>query len=311
MKKQWWLRVAVVLGGAACMAPGCNGDVLSDPNFHIWCGESLCSWKTDVGSVRRVPTWHPNDFGVELVDAPTQISQETTEGSECMVFSAVADVDARAQVKVQVDFTLDGTPDFEVPIAETHWRPAKTIIHAPPGHGTTFRFILRKEGEGHAALAEMRLQRADASECSAPAIDLHDLAVGDRCATNAECKGGLCDTVKVRAEDGGSNELPGTCGACASNTTCGNGTRCRKPDRTELALTAAFFFDPRPNLCGPGEVKGATGESCVAPSDCASGACDDVLLHANPACDGGVRTDGIGLVGTGCEPIGVRAGRCR
>jgi hypothetical protein len=305
MKRHWMLRAAIVVAAAACMAPGCNGDVLSDPTFHIWCGENLCSWKTNEGSVRRVPTWHANDYGVELVATPTQISQETTEGSDCMEFSAVADVDARAQVKIQVDFTLDGTPDFEETIAETHWRPTKTILHAPPGHGSHFRFIIRKEGTGHAALAEMRLQRA--TSCPSPPIELKDLEVGDTCAKDAECKDGLCDTVSMPLQDGGTTVLPGTCGACSAARPCADGLLCRKPDGAELDLGAdRFFFDPRPSLCAPGEGKGATGTACVAGGDCASATCEGVLLHPNRGCDAG-----IGLEGSSCKPTGVRAGRCR
>jgi hypothetical protein len=303
MKKHWMLRAAIVVAGATCMAPGCNGDVLSDPTFHLWCGENLCSWKTDAGSVRRVPTWHANDYGVELVDAPTQISQETTEGSECMEFSAVADVDARAQVKIQVDFTLDGVPDFEQTIAEAHWRPTKTIIHAPPGRGSRFRFIIRKEGTGHAVLAEMRLQRA--TSCSSPAIELEDLGIGDTCAKDAECKDGLCDILSIPQHDGGTTVVPGTCGACSGARPCAGGATCKKPESTELNLSPALFFDPRPNLCAPGEGIGASGEPCVADVDCASGACEGVVLHPNPSCDAGIDPSGS------CSPTGVRAGRCR
>ena len=302
--KDWLLRAAIVLAGAACMAPGCNGDVLSDPTFHLWCGEQLCTWKTDAGSVRRVPTWHANDYGVELVDTPTQISQETTEGSECMEFSAVADVEARAQVRIQVDFNLDGVPDFDEAIDETHWRPTKKIIHTPKGRGAHFRFIIRKEGTGRAVLAEMRLVRA--TSCTNPVIELKYLGIGDTCGSDAECKDGLCDTLSLPQADGGVAVLPGTCGACSAARFCANGGVCKKPERTELDLSPGFFYEPRPNLCAPGEAKGAAGEPCVADIDCASSTCEGVVLHPNPACDGGV-----GLAGTSCKPTGVRAGRCR
>src|SRR5687768_13249661 len=100
------LALAVVSGGL--LVAGCD-DVLEDPTFRMWCGESLCSWKLESGSVRRAPTWHKKDHGVELVDTPTAISQETTKTPKCLEFTTIADVEPGAQVTIGVDFNRDGT----------------------------------------------------------------------------------------------------------------------------------------------------------------------------------------------------------
>src|SRR5262249_37305589 len=151
-----------ILAGAACMAPGCNGDVLQDSALKLWCGEhedTLCAWRVDRGTVNKVPTWNDHEFGAELAEKGTQISQLSTEGSDCMEFSVVADVDAVADVKIGIDFDLDGSEDYTSSVGETHWHVARTLIHAPLGYGRLLRFMVRKQGEGHAVLAELRLQR--------------------------------------------------------------------------------------------------------------------------------------------------------
>ena len=138
-------KVTLVGCAVACMAPGCNGDVLNDSTFRLWCGDSLCAWHLDAGHVKQTSTWHADDYGVELLDTPTQISQDTREASDCMEFSAVADVDAAAGTRVQVDFNLDGVPDFDEAIAETHWGRARLLIHAPEhftDYGDRIRVIL-------------------------------------------------------------------------------------------------------------------------------------------------------------------------
>ena len=126
------LRVGLAACGALCMAPGCNGDVLSDSTFRLWCGDTLCDWQLDAGHVKQAATWHPDDYGVELVDTPTQISQKTTEGSSCMEFSAIADVEASAQMPLQ------HTP-LSHSDGEAHCSPIGTLrsVGAAPVHVVT------------------------------------------------------------------------------------------------------------------------------------------------------------------------------
>ena len=135
-------------------------------------------------------TWHPDDYGVELVDAPTQISQESSEGAPCMEFSAVADVEAASQTKVLVDWNLDGVTDFEAPVAETHWGRTSTLVFAPDGWGDKLRFFIRKDTAGHSVLAEIRLRVAHT--CAGTRPTLRHVASGNACAADAECESGTC-----------------------------------------------------------------------------------------------------------------------
>lgn len=55
---------------------GCEEEV-EDPSFQAWCGDTLCAWDVEAGRIARVGTWHPSDYGVDLLDAPTILSQVT------------------------------------------------------------------------------------------------------------------------------------------------------------------------------------------------------------------------------------------
>lgn len=293
--KQIVQRVALVLAGIACMAPGCEGDdVLKDPTFRLWCGEVLCDWKLDSGSVKRVATWHPNDYGVEFTDTPTEISQESTEGSDCMEFTAVANVDAGSQMKILVDFNLDGTPEFESRIAATNYREAKILIRGPENFTNTIRFTIRKDGQGQAVLAEIRLRRV--TTCDGPRAELKDLHLGARCGVGAQCQTGDC--------------CGGVCSQCCPGTDrrCKDGVACTQPnDELNAGPLSLSSFNRLPPMCGPGERRGRQGDECVAPGDCASNGCDGAMVH--PYAYGSLACPDAGA-GMLCFDS-VIAGRCR
>lgn len=287
--KTWILRGAVVLAGMACMAPGCDGDVLNDPTFHLWSddGKTLRDWTLDVGTVHRAPTWHPNDYGIELVDTPTQISQASDQISECMEFSAIGDVEASAQAKLQVDFNGDGTPDFDSPIAETHWRMTKTLIFTPEGYTAApalsfvrprTRFLLRKDGPGRAVLAEIRVRKT--TGCSGPRLELKGVAIGSNCASASQCASGTCCNAVCSA----------CCAGPGASNACRDGVACTAAKIDSIAHG--------PMLCGAGESKGARGDACVNSNDCASQTCTGTVFH-RVCFDGGV-----------CAVDSLVAGRC-
>jgi hypothetical protein len=292
MKNGWLLRIAVVLCGAACMAPGCNGDVLTDSAFRLWCGpneDQLCSWQVDTGTVRKAPTWNDHEFGVELVDPGTQISQTSSEGSECMEFSAVADVEAAADVKVAIDFDLDGKEDYKSNIDETHWHVARTLIHAPPGYGQHLRFIVRKEGAGHALLAELRLQRA--TTCSGPPEALTGMPIGDVCTDDSQCASHVCCGVQHVGDGIG---IYGSCSQCCGSCTAGATCKPRSD------FPSRFVIAP-PSLCDPQQKKGNMGDPCFDDSDCVR-TCAGVMKVLDPSCaDAGQGT---------CAVVEYHAGTC-
>jgi hypothetical protein len=127
-------RALVLLAAAASLAAlgaDCEGNVVQDPTFRDWCGNSLCEWTLDSGRVQRVPTWNPDDFGVSFLDTGTEISQVTQESeATCLVFKTVADIDPAAQMTLLVDFDNDGTIDFQGPLGATDWHQVEAHIAA-------------------------------------------------------------------------------------------------------------------------------------------------------------------------------------
>src|SRR5262245_25445423 len=129
--KRLVFQLLLVLGLALTVV-GCDVDVLQDPTFRQWCGEKLCSWSLDEGSIRRAPTWHRDDYGVDFVDTPTIISQIVADTSpQCLLFTTVADVDPTAQMTVEIDFNNDGTADYVWAVPSAAWREVKTLVSAP------------------------------------------------------------------------------------------------------------------------------------------------------------------------------------
>jgi hypothetical protein len=239
----FWLVAAMAAGA---LGADCQGNVVNDPTFRDWCGGSLCSWTLDSGRIQRVPTWNREDFGVSLLDTGTQISQATQEhDASCLLFTTVADIDPSAQMSILVDFNNDGTIDFQGPLGATDWHQVQAEITAPKSYsGITFH--LRKEGSGTAVLAEMRVVSTDG--CAAPAAHAPFL-LGESCAATTDCAAGLVCTTD------------GVCAQCSEIAPCPDGVACEM---------RAF----RASQCGPGQRLGKSGDPCMLPEDCASGACD-------------------------------------
>ncbi len=301
------VALALALAG---LVVACDEDVLQDPNFHLWCGDHLCSWELEQGHVKRIPTWHEDDYGVELVDTPTAMSQLSHESPNCLRFTTVARIDERAQVTLDVDFDDDGSVDFSYPIPTSDWHQVETLITPPPGYsGARFRVV--KHGSGVAQLAMLRVQST--TGCApAQAVHLHDLPIGERCGGDGtECKGGLC-CFGVCSECCPDAQL---CAgpSCAAHAACaGSATCAMEPGAT------ADFFSPFPLQCAPGQHLGAAGAPCILDTDCASSSCDGASFRyrtTGTTTDAGldcVPAAGSGPLGTtDCRAIAARGGTCR
>jgi hypothetical protein len=298
MSSTWRLRTRASLAlvsafGLVTLGGDCDGDIVQDPTFRDWCGDTLCAWQLDVGSVEPVPTWDQYDLGVSFVDTPTQISQATTESSAtCILFTSVADIDPAADMTLGVDFNSDGSFEFTGQLGSTQWQKVQTEITAPSAYqGITF--VLRKGGTGTAILAEMRIQST--TGCTAPpvTIDAGTLQFGEKCADSTECAPGLtCTGV-------GTDTL---CSQCSTSAPCASGVAC----------TARGVF--LPSQCGPGQGLGKTGDPCLDGSDCASGACEGAtpvaLADEAGTCDLDAAL-GTDADPTNCQWYGDRGGQCR
>jgi hypothetical protein len=274
------LALVAGVGIAAC------DDVLNDPTFRMWCGENLCQWKTEKGRIQKAPTWHRSDFGVELVETPTAISQDVTGRSPgCLEITMVADVDPSAQVTVSVDFNRDGSAEFEAPIAATNWRESKTQVTAPRVYDG-LRFTISKKGTGRAVLAQMRVQAKQAHECSAPPVVQKDLPLGTPCFLGdpKACGSGVC--------------CDGLCAECCAvepkyqqqrddnsiimneDHPCAGGAKCAA--REKVQGIRGFFLPAIPRQCDPGKKTRPAGAACLADDDCASNDCSATSTGIGP-----------------------------
>jgi hypothetical protein len=280
----WWM----LLGA------DCEGNVVADPTFRDWCGERLCAWRTDEGAISRVPTWNANDFGVSLLEAPTQISQDTSEASAtCLLFTTVANIDASAEVTLAVDFDIDGKVERQLSLGATRWHRVELEITAPAAY-KGIRFSIRKDGTGTAVVAEMRVRST--TGCTGPAPVLHDLVLGQTCASDGECESGVCGDV---------SGFP-VCTQCSEQHPCTNG-EC-----------AAGFF---PFLqCGPGQHLGPARETCVTDSDCQSDRCEGTAMVPLAGEDAGIcdlaslassEPDASPSACRSFSNFGIHGGRCR
>lgn len=157
-----FLLVAATSGGATeC------GQIVEDPGFDAWCGDSLCSWTLEAGAVERAPTWHAKDNGVSMVGASVAISQLTEVDSfdgHCVAFDLVADVATDAEVRLQMDVSGDGSIDYDERLPSSDWRALAYRVRMPETYvGVRFRVV--KQG-GHAVLANIGISIAPEEECT-------------------------------------------------------------------------------------------------------------------------------------------------
>jgi hypothetical protein len=146
-----------LLAGTQLGADGCDGEIIDDRGFDLWCGPQLCAWETERGTIRPAPTWHRGDQGVELLGPDTAISQsqdvDQLDGS-CIRFTMLADVALTTDVALELDILADGTVDHVERVAGAHFAPIEFRLGlATPYRGLVFRLV--KQGDGRAVLANI------------------------------------------------------------------------------------------------------------------------------------------------------------
>jgi hypothetical protein len=264
MRKYSFLFAVVVvsqMGATKC------GQVTRDPGFDLWCGEELCAWKRERGEIKRVPTWHEGDAGVQMVGDDVAIEQLTpvTSGDDtCIKFDLVANVDDTAEVYLNVDIQGDGTLEMHERIPSSHWQPLSYNIRiAAPYDG--IRFELTKKGSGNAVLANIGAHTAHDECAGLTELDPGPRRNGAQCDPTqpAQCGSGLCL--------GSLTSVPSTifgiaCVGCDyRNPNCATDEVCGFGD----AFSPVFAV---PTQCVPKASK-ELGEACIDSAECISGGC--------------------------------------
>ncbi|HVK71661.1 MAG TPA: hypothetical protein VM734_00010 [Kofleriaceae bacterium] len=277
------LSTTVLLAAAALATGGATecGAVLDDSGFDLWCApDRLCAWQLDKGEVRRAPTWHRDDAGVELVGDDVAISQlSPIDGGDpaCVRFTLVADVEETAEVFLDVDVYGDGTVEHSERIPTSDWRKLTYLLRMPERYEGA-RFRLRKRGSGRAVLANIGGETTADADCPGEAIPTGPRPLGASCTGDAECAGGLCDG---DAEIRPGVIWPGTCAACTADGDCPGGQLCARAGTHPGPLAV-------PRTCvAPGLTP--IGVACERDAECASGLCDGAVCagcRTAADCDG-------------------------
>lgn len=144
------------MAGLLSLAATCETDLVDDPSFQLWCGEALCAWDLEEGEIRKVPTWHEHDYGVELVDAPVVLSQEARRSASCVRIEITSQIEPGADVSVEVDQQGDGHAEWIVPIgaSDDFVREVQEVRLSLSNVGV---FYVRKSGPGQAVVGRLRI----------------------------------------------------------------------------------------------------------------------------------------------------------
>jgi hypothetical protein len=189
----------------AATSIGCEPEeLISNALIDRWCGDRPCSWEVK-GEIKRVGTWHPRDFAVRFVSDDAQISQHNgrvATGDDCYDFTMLAKVDRSAHLFLELDFLDDGKVDYSKRIPESNWERRGFSIAAPTWYDGV-RFILRKDGPGYAAIAQLSAELGN--ECTGSPIELDGRPAFAPCDEDSECASGSCNASDRCdcAEDGG------------------------------------------------------------------------------------------------------------
>jgi hypothetical protein len=293
----FFAAVATQVGATDC------GQALRDPGYDLWCGDDLCAWKVERGEIKRVPTWHEGDSGVELVGTDAAISQLspldsadgqcrdkpdggttcTSPDNVCLEFSLLANIDENAVVDLNLDIFNDGRIEHtqRLPIASWQTISYKIVIGQP---FAGVRFQLAKSGSGTAQLANIGARLA--RNCDGlPVIEPGLAPLGSPCKDAGDCVSGICGTGESPVPFPGVNgflQPTLVCVGCDVDNNCSAGSVCgvgegQSPVRAQETVCvplntkqlgeSCFWF----NECASGRCTGGVCSTCKDNSDCGSG----------------------------------------
>ena len=258
MKNILYTLVLVAAAGSQLGSTDC-GQVLRDPGFDLWCGDSLCAWKVERGSIRKVPTWNQGDPGVELDGSDVAIEQltpVTSSDAGCIQFDLIANVDETAEVDLNIDIFGDGSVEHTERLPTARWKQLSYQLPIQGVYGG-IRFEIAKHGPGKAVIAQVEATALQDCPGLVP-IEPDPAPDGAVCANAAGCRSGTC------ANDGG---FGGVCAGCtAAGPACPAGQVCGLGDPTSPVFEI-------PQQCVPAGAR-QLGENCELDAECATGMCE-------------------------------------
>lgn len=283
----------LILVAPTQMGAGCDPLVL-DSSFELWCGERLCAWSVDEGEIRRVPTWHEKDSGVELVGPAVRLSQRADldeNRAKCLRFELSADIADGATLALEMDFLDDGSVEYSQPVPAARWSQLRYHV-TPPTWFSGVRFAVRKYGPARAVVARLDVEPAPQEDCATPAVALPDRPPGAKCVEAAECASARCLPVA-----GGLFDVS-ICEGCTRDADCPAGQACGVEAGPGVLVHRA---------CGA-PARHALGERCSGGLECATGVCCGGVC--SECCDGAPCADGSACTDTGSTDLVRRPRQC-
>lgn len=185
--------LALALLVACGSADEASAPAVTNPMFERWCAEHPCDWDFE-GEAKQVGTWHPDDYGVELLSDGAAISQLrsdlTQARSACFAFSLMAHVPEDAQAFLELDFLDDGDIDFSERIPTSNWE-VRTFTIKTPTWFEGVRFRVRKVGAPRVIVAELNVD-LESQGCLGSPLPLVNRPSGAKCEADDECTSGSC-----------------------------------------------------------------------------------------------------------------------
>lgn len=148
----------VVVSALLSLAVTCESDLIEDPGFQLWCGQRLCAWDLEQGEIRKVSTWHTNDYGVDLVGSPVLLSSPALRGSSSVRVEVVSKIQNGARVTVEIDQDGNGTIDWSQAVPPSDDFVSRSWIASGRLEGSGVYYV-RKSGEGEAVIARLLVAR--------------------------------------------------------------------------------------------------------------------------------------------------------
>ena len=346
MERQSVKKLGLSALWALCLL-SCGADsLIRNPDVERWCGDNPCDWQVE-GEIKRVSTWHPNDYAVALVSDDAKLIQENgtvdNTDSDCFSFTMVAKIAEGVKVFLELDFLADGSVEFSQRLPVSNWERRTFKVTAPEWYRKV-RFIIRKEGPGRAILAELAAENAN-RQCTAPPVELRERPEGaicskaEQCAVGAECSNGRCggcvddegcdDGLLCAIHDVGNQRYKACVdvnsaplgAACDRDLQCSSGicnegacsecmtdADCERGQLCRLALDQPPSSRFWPRLCGAGEGKRAMDAPCTNGTDCESRECEG--FHVSCKVELECRNAGGACSFGSCGPE-IELGACR
>ena len=188
------LALAVLL--LAAVAACGRLDVDSEPG-NFWnnaCAEAPCGWEQLAGSLGHAPTWSETDYAYTFEAPGTKLTRRVDRRG-CQQIEILGDIEASAELTLQLDLNEDDIVDFTAVLPASHWQPTALRVNGPIGE-LGMRMTIEKRGTGKAAIARLRMS-ADPCASAQPPVPPTTFADGSVCgrcavAGRGERAGGRC-----------------------------------------------------------------------------------------------------------------------